>query len=228
MTVTTNPLVADYLRRLETASRGLPKGQREELLADIREHIDQALGPESSDAAVRTVLDRLGAPEDIAPPPPPAARAGARETWALIVLAVGGIFAFVGWFAGVALLWTSDVWQRRDKIIGTLLLPGGPGGVMILMGLGLTTSSTSSGGCGHPVAVAIPVHSPGTSVAPITLPPSASIPGTVSAACHSTSSSANGIVLLVALGLLVVSVTTICYLAVRLRRLSAPGGPAHS
>jgi hypothetical protein len=37
----------------------------------------------------------------------------------------GGILLGVGWIVGVVLLWTSTVWNRRDKLAGTLLLPGG-------------------------------------------------------------------------------------------------------
>jgi hypothetical protein len=80
---------------------------------------------------VRNVLERLGEPAEIA--------AEARErfgvyrprtTWrevgALILLPFGGVvIPFVGWFVGVVLLWVSDAWTARDKLIGTLVIPGG-------------------------------------------------------------------------------------------------------
>jgi hypothetical protein len=54
---------------------------------------------------------------------------GAHE-WAAIILVLLGAFAFgVGWIAGVILLWGSKAWSTRDKLIGTLLWPGGLGGV---------------------------------------------------------------------------------------------------
>jgi hypothetical protein len=52
-----------------------------------------------------------------------------RPSWtdplAIVLLLVGGFLWLVGWIAGVVLLWLSDVWSIRDKIIGTLLVPGG-------------------------------------------------------------------------------------------------------
>ena len=39
MTTAANSLVADYLRRLERAARALPRAQRDELVAEIRDHL---------------------------------------------------------------------------------------------------------------------------------------------------------------------------------------------
>ena len=61
-------LVRAYLDRLQAAAWNLPPERRDELLAEVREHIDAALvadpqgGPE---VAARNVLDRLGPPEEI-------------------------------------------------------------------------------------------------------------------------------------------------------------------
>lgn len=126
-------LVADYLRRLDAALRGAPGERRRELLDDIREHIDIARAKATGDPelAVREALERLGAPEEIA------AEAwrrtdqrspswGALEVFALILLLLGGLLLVgIGWFVGVALLWSSKVWSTCDKLVGTFLLPGG-------------------------------------------------------------------------------------------------------
>lgn len=46
--------------------------------------------------------------------------------WSTItLLLIGGFFAGIGWIVGVVLLWRSRVWTLRDKLIGTLLWPGG-------------------------------------------------------------------------------------------------------
>lgn len=68
MTTTTDQLVQQYLDRLETAASTLPSGQRAEILAEIKEHITITLSQseDQSEATVRTILDRLGTPEDIA------------------------------------------------------------------------------------------------------------------------------------------------------------------
>ena len=45
---------------------------------------------------------------------------------AAIALLLGGILILgLGWFAGLALLWTSPTWRTRDKVLATLVVPGG-------------------------------------------------------------------------------------------------------
>lgn len=127
--------VGEYVRRLQRAMRDLPAGHRNELLAEIEEHIDDLLSekPGATHVDVLNVLDRVGDPEDIAAEArerfgitPP------RRSWtdpaAIVLLLIGG-FTFIGWFVGVVLLWISDVWNTRDKLIGTLIVPGGPRGL---------------------------------------------------------------------------------------------------
>ncbi|MGI5224247.1 HAAS signaling domain-containing protein [Actinoallomurus sp. CA-142502] len=136
----TDELIEDYLGRLETAARTLPSAQRAELLAEIKAHIEITLSQEGhqDEATVRTVLDRLGTPEDIvreagaeAEPSPRAAATGRRavgafELVAVILLLIGGIvLPGLGWVIGVVLLWASARWTTLDKLIGTLIFPGG-------------------------------------------------------------------------------------------------------
>jgi hypothetical protein len=63
----TDELVAAYLARVERAASRLPAGRREELLGDLREHIEiaRAESGAESEAEVRTILERLGDPESI-------------------------------------------------------------------------------------------------------------------------------------------------------------------
>ncbi|HVQ96416.1 MAG TPA: hypothetical protein VMU51_35690 [Mycobacteriales bacterium] len=164
-----NPLVEDYLTRLAAAASILPADQRAELLAGIREHIDAAraaAGDTGGEAAVRSLLDRLGDPAEIvaaAIEPPgshgslrPAASglgpAGAgRETAAVTLLAVGALpgllaaaagldvvlailLALLGWTSGAVLLWTSAWWRPNEKLLGTLVVPGGLG-LLVVMAL---------------------------------------------------------------------------------------------
>ena len=132
MTHTLHPLAEDYLERLDRAAAHLPRARRRELVDELEAHIVEALGPEPTEVEVRNVLDRLGAPEEIvdaeAPRPAPHAlrpRMGAQEWSAVLLLPLGGFLVGVGWVAGVILLWTSRAWSTRDKVIGTLLVPGG-------------------------------------------------------------------------------------------------------
>ena len=153
MNATRNRLVDEYLRRLDRALHHLPRDRRGEIVQEIKEHIEQALSEQGSpsEAEVRGVIDRIGEPEDIAAEAQASLglrphRAGALEVAALILLAVGGLVALVGvvggvllwvspswtwlivplvgWVVGVVLLWVSPSWTWREKLVGTLLIPG--------------------------------------------------------------------------------------------------------
>jgi len=62
---TAHPLVEGYLRSLDGAAKVLPRRERDELVAEIRAHLDEAVPPGASEADVRNALDALGAPWDI-------------------------------------------------------------------------------------------------------------------------------------------------------------------
>ena len=67
----------------------------------------------------------------------------------MILLLVGGLVIPVfGWVIGVVLLWASDAWNVRDKVIGTLLVPGGLGLPFFLMFSSLQEETIS---CPQPV-----------------------------------------------------------------------------
>jgi hypothetical protein len=61
-------LVNDYLHRLDSALRPLPGNRRQQLLAEVTEHLTEGRAqlPNQSEAAIRELLDRVGQPEDIA------------------------------------------------------------------------------------------------------------------------------------------------------------------
>jgi uncharacterized membrane protein len=128
-------LVADYLRELERELRDLPRARRTEIVEEIAGHIELARRgmDDEREVDVRNVLERLGDPAEIAaeaherpdvphPERPPAA----LEKIALILLLPGSLLVpFFGWIIGAFLLWMSDLWNGRDKLIGTLIVPGG-------------------------------------------------------------------------------------------------------
>ena len=153
-TTTLHPLAEDYLARLDQAARRLPRSERRELTEEIAAHLAEATDPEMSDADVLTVLDRLGDPEDIVEAeredePVPTDGRGIHEWAAIFLLLFGGFIFFVGWIAGLVLLWSSRAWDRRDKWIGTLIVPGGLATAVVAL---ILTSSTQvcSSGPGHP------------------------------------------------------------------------------
>lgn len=103
MNVRNDPLVDDYLRRLESAASGLPADRRLELVSEIRGHLREALRqvPEGDEAGVRNVLERLGAPEEVA-----AAALDAPEDLNTVAvgqpsgLAIASLLSAVLWLAG--------------------------------------------------------------------------------------------------------------------------------
>lgn len=140
-------LIEGYLARLAAAAADLPKAVRQELLDDVRAHITEARTRETeeTDAAILNILDRLGEPatvvadtrERLGIQAPQQYRPGALEVLAVILVPFF-------WPVGVILLWMSPAWHWRDKLIGTLVPPGGYMGVAIL---GLVAVHGGSGGC---------------------------------------------------------------------------------
>jgi hypothetical protein len=151
MATSADKLVADYMKRLDSELRSLPRARRGELTQEISEHIAEARAEldHENEAAIRTLLERLGDPEDIAAEATgrdvqQARRAGWKEIGALVLLPIGGVIVpVVGWFIGIVLLWVSDAWSTRDKLVGTLLFPGG-----LLVPLGLGVVAEEGGACG--------------------------------------------------------------------------------
>jgi uncharacterized membrane protein len=68
MTTKVDTLVDRYLEDLAAELRGFPANRRRELLDEIGEHITEARATldAETEPAIRTVLDRLGDPADIA------------------------------------------------------------------------------------------------------------------------------------------------------------------
>ncbi|WP_426364257.1 HAAS signaling domain-containing protein [Streptomyces sp. E-08] len=141
MTGTEHPLVTDYLATIEREASFLPSGRREELLADLREHLAVAVGEEDDPEAVRAALERLGSPSAIVaaaraeePEAPTAAVAAprtqprTRTIVTAVLLGISSIAVFAAPFiglaaiiAGLGLLWTSGTWDRATKVLATTL-----------------------------------------------------------------------------------------------------------
>jgi hypothetical protein len=158
MTTKADSLVDRYLKDLEAELADLPANRRRELLDEVGEHIVAARATldTETEAGVRTVLERLGDPADIAAearerfgvPVPVARQASPRlEAIALVLL----VIPFLGWVVGVVLIWVSRLWTTRDKLIGTL---GGMSWVLAGLGTVLAEANNlpiSASGAGSPV-----------------------------------------------------------------------------
>lgn len=151
MTTTANPLVDRYLRDLRRALRDLPRHQRDELVAEIAGHITESLSPEASDTEVLTALERIGSPAEIAEAERErlgiSSNAVGWQQWlAIILILIGGIvLPVLGWLIGLAFLWTSRAWTRRDKWLATLLVPGGLLPAVVLLLTPITGESCTTG-----------------------------------------------------------------------------------
>lgn len=147
--MTDDTLAAGYLKRLRRAARPLPRARRTELLDQIATHIAEART--AGAVPLQVVLDELGDPAEIAAAAGAGQRAdrlGWHETAAVILLLAGGFIFVVGWLAGLVLLWSSPRWSWPDKLLATLVWPGGYAGVA-LYGL-LATESGQSQVCEGP------------------------------------------------------------------------------
>ena len=134
MNCNSDDLVKEYLKQLEDELAALPRSSRHEVVEEISAHIAAARTDlvDDDETEIRALLDRLGDPADIAAEArarfgvQPPRRRNWVEVGALVLLPLGGvIFPIVGWFAGVILLWVSDAWTTRDKLLGTFIVPGG-------------------------------------------------------------------------------------------------------
>ena len=75
----------------------------------------------------------------------------------MILLPLGGFAFGVGWLVGLVLLWSSRLWTTRDKLIGTLIVPGGIATALLVVLLtattrhckGFTTVNPSTGAVGR-------------------------------------------------------------------------------
>jgi hypothetical protein len=211
MMTTTDDLIRGYLHRLDGELKELPRERRGELLDEIREHIDDGMADLASptEADVRNLLDRVGDPTEIAAEArerfgvrPP--KRSALDVATLILLPVGGVFIPVlGWVVGVIFLWISEAWNRRDKLIGTLLLPGGlalPGFLMLF--------ATSSSGCVSQGAI-VPAGQPGS-------------PSPVASVCPAGPSALHQVLVSAGVTLLIlIPIATAVYLGLRLRARTA-------
>lgn len=149
MTVT-HPLAIAWLERVEHLAADLPPGTRSELVADLREHLDAALGADADGAEVGAVLDRLGDPADVVaaaradldgapggsphePTPPPTADTPdgltAPEVVALAALVLAGLvgifvwpLTILLWAIGIAIVAVSGRW-RGGEVLAMVLLP---------------------------------------------------------------------------------------------------------
>lgn len=159
MDMSDDELVSDYLRHLKAAASSLPADRRRELLEEITTHIAEARSASPGQpGGVRAILDQLGAPEEIVRADGIGADASPRslmpdqlgklEIFAIVLLLIGGVvIPVLGWAVGVVLLWLSPRWGLRDKLLGTLVWPGGLLAPLVVLAALLGTVAFATQSC---------------------------------------------------------------------------------
>jgi hypothetical protein len=142
-------LVRRYLTQLDAALQSVEATRRQEIVAEVHEHIDEErteLDPDDT-ASVRTLLSRVGDPAAIAAEAgalPPGS--GRWDAWAPWLIIFGPIASGLGWIAGMLILWPSPTWSRRDKLIATVVPLAG----LVALFFGLVAALGGSAACpGH-------------------------------------------------------------------------------
>jgi hypothetical protein len=172
MNAHTDPLVDDYLHRLDAAASALPTHRRDELVSEIRDHLQEALrqSATSDEVAVRNLLERLGPPDEIVnaaadPTPPDQLSAPVRETNGSAVVSVllgvlwlagiGSVLALVFGYRARREIKNSEGSQKGSTLATVGIVLGWVGVAMLLIvvlgGLGLVAGSAGPGGTPVPV-----------------------------------------------------------------------------
>jgi len=157
-----HPLAQGYVSRLADAARVLDPVQAAELVTDISDHLHEALLPGASEAEVRTVLDRLGTPQELVvaaggpeatATPATKGGLGAVEILALVGFVAAELVCFIFplavllWIAAIALLAVSRVWSGREKALGAVALATGLPVFFAGVFMTLSVSAGTSGSC---------------------------------------------------------------------------------
>lgn len=75
-------------------------------------------------------------------------RRGFAVTAALFVMLGGFVVPFIGWVAGMVMLWRSKAWTLRQKWTATLVPIGATAAVLLVLALLSSTWSTADAGLG--------------------------------------------------------------------------------
>jgi hypothetical protein len=175
MNAYTEPLVDDYLRRLEAAAAALPTHRRDELISEIRDHLDEGLrqSATSDEVAVRNLLERLGPPEEIVSAATESAPSGqlvvpVRETngsatvsvllGVLWLAGIGSVLAIIFGYRARREIKNSGGSQKGSTLATVGIVLGWVGVAMLVVvvlgGVGLVAGS--AGPAGGPVPVPSP------------------------------------------------------------------------
>jgi len=146
-------VITSYLLRVRKAARRLPRGRREWVSTQVGDRLAEAL--EADDGGTRdvgAVLRQFGEPKAVVlavDGHAPGTEARWMEYVALLLVLVGGVLWKPAWLAGVTLLWVSPRWGWPDKLLATLVWPGGLSAANLISARYSVSSLFVSGGPGY-------------------------------------------------------------------------------
>jgi hypothetical protein len=121
--------IASYLGRVRKAARHVPRGRREWVMAQVGDRLAEALeGTEAGSRPMSAVLASFGQPRDVVlaiDGHVPGTEARWMEFAAVLLVLVGAVLWRPAWLIGVVFLWASPRWRWPDKLIATVVWPGG-------------------------------------------------------------------------------------------------------
>jgi hypothetical protein len=145
-------VITSYLLRVRRAARRLPRSRREWVVTQVGDRLSEALEADNGGTRdVSAVLRQFGEPKDVVLAVDghvPGTEARWMEYVALLLVLVGGVLWRPAWLAGVTLLWVSPRWRWPDKLLATLVWPGGLSVANLISGRYSVTSLFASGGPG--------------------------------------------------------------------------------
>lgn len=158
-----HPLVVDYLTRLRSEALRLPDAEARDLVADIEEHFQAAEREgRTSEAELRTLIDRLGRPEDVvaaaapdrsAPSAPPVPRREATTVGLLLTAEVPALtvlllpIGIIVWIIGMVMLALCRRWNTSQRGTAWVVLASGLPIAMLALAVGSLAMSVSTQTC---------------------------------------------------------------------------------
>jgi hypothetical protein len=122
-------IIASYLGRVRKAARHLPRGRHEWVMAQVGDRLAEALEGSAADGRpTSAVLASFGQPRDVVlaiDGHVPGTEARWMEFVAVLLVLVAAVIWRPAWLVGVVLLWVSPRWRWPDKLLATVVWPGG-------------------------------------------------------------------------------------------------------
>lgn len=119
MTDDTHPLAAQYVSDLKAEAKVLPRQQRGELIAQIENHLAEAVRSSTSEAEIRNLIDDLGSPHEVVeaarPTEPTRRHTGVMALTLGIVALVAALLPVLGLVIAIPCATVAIVLGRRAR-----------------------------------------------------------------------------------------------------------------